>query len=206
MSRSRVILTDETAGCVVEAELDLDVGPHDLDEIESVWGPQRRDAARRLAREKGPDAVPQHWHWDWRRKGSLLRQPTYRCIGIRCQDELQGIVLIDADQYQARIEADRGKPLMYIEFLEVAPWNNSQLVEKRRYTPVGPRLIEAVIRHSEAEGYHGRVGLHSLPQSERFYDRCGMTKLDRDPRKENLVYYEMTREQASAFLKKGGRP
>jgi len=206
VSRLKVMLTDEATGQLVDAELDLDVGPHDLDELEKVWGPQRREAARRIAREKGSHGVPQHWHWDWRGKGSLLRHPTYRCIGIRCQGELQGIALVDADQHQARIEADRGKPLLYIEFLEVAPWNNSQLVDRRRYTPVGPRLMEAVIRYSEAEGYHGRIGLHALPQSERFYDRCGMTRMDRDAKKENLVYYEMTREQASDFLTKGKRP
>lgn len=206
MNGPKLMLTDESTGRVVEAELDLDVGPHDLEEVEKVWGPQRRDAARRLARDKGRTAVPEHWHWDWRSKGTLLRFPTYRCIGIRCQDELQGIALIDADQYQAKIPPDRGKPLMYIEFLEVAPWNNSKLVDKRRFTPVGPRLVEAVIRFSEAEGFHGRIGLHSLPQSETFYDRCGMTKLDPDPKKENLHYYEMTRDQASDFLKKGGRP
>jgi hypothetical protein len=177
-----------------------------LDELEKVWGPQRREAARRLARERGRSAVPEHWHWDWRSKGALLRYPTYRCLGIRCGGEFQGVALVDADQYQSKIPPDLGKPLMYIEFLEVTPWNNSPLVDKRRYTPVGPRLVEAVIRFSDTEGYHRRIGLHSLSQSEIFYDRCGMTKLGLDTKKENLRYYEMTREQARVFLKKGGRP
>jgi hypothetical protein len=206
MSRVPVLLMDGASGGNVEAELDMDLGPHDLDEVEESWGPQRREGARRLVRAKGSAAVPQHWHWDWRRKGPLLRHPTYRCLGIRCQSQMQGIVLVDADQYRARLEPDRGKPLMYIEFVEVAPWNNSQFVAQRRFLPVGPRLIEAVIRLSDAEGYHGRTGLHALPQSEMFYDRCGMTRLELDLKKENLRYYEMTREQAHVFLSQGGRP
>lgn len=201
MKALSVLLTEEETGKPVKAELHFDLGPHDLDEIEEAWGPTRREAARRVAKEKGIEAVPQHWHWDWRRKGSLLRFPTFRCLGIRIKDEVQGIVLIDADRYRARLEPDKSKPLMYIEFLEAAPWNNCQFVTKRRYSPIGARLMEAVIRFSEDEGYHGRVGLHSLRQSEAFYERCGMTKMEVDTQKEDLRYYEMSREQAKAFLK-----
>lgn len=206
MSRPTVLLMEESTGEVVNAELDMDIGPHDLEVLESIWGPLRREAARRLAKEHGPESVPQHWQWDWRRKGPLLRYPTFRCMAIRYEEELHGIVLVDADRYVSQIEPDKSKPLMYVEFLEVAPWNISFGGMKRRFTPVGPRLMEAVIRFSQDEGYHGRVGLHSLPQSEQFYERCGMTKLKHDPKKENLRYYEMTRQQAMAFLNRGERP
>lgn len=206
MTRTRVLLTEGATGEVVEAELHFDLGPHDLDQLEVVWGPQRREAARRLAREKGAASVPQHWLWDWRKKGPLLRFPTFRCLGIRCRGELQGVAMLDADRHQATLPPDKGKPMMYIEFIEVAPWNSPFFVSQRRFTPVGPRLMEATIRLSELEGFHGRIGLHSLPQSEEFYRRCGMTMLELDPDKENLRYCEMNREQAKAFLEKGGRP
>lgn len=200
MNPIRVLLIEEATGQNVEGELDFDLGPHDLSEIEAIWGPLRREAARRIAREQGNAAVPQHWHWDWRSKGSLLKYPTYRCLGIRCRNEVQGIVMVDADQHRTTLKPDAGKPLMYIEFIEVAPWNSPLFVKQRRFTPVGPRLMEAAIRLSESEGYHGRIGLHSLPQSEEFYRRCKMTALELDVSKENLRYFEMTREQAKAFL------
>jgi hypothetical protein len=206
VNRIRLLLTEEATGAAVEAELDFDLGPHDLSEVEEIWGPLRREAARRIAREQGPTAVPQHWHWDWRSKGSLLRHPTFRCLGIRCRNEMQGIVMVDADRHRTKLAPDAGKPLMYVEFVEIAPWNSPLFVKQRRFTPVGPRLIEATIRLSDSEGYHGRIGLHSLPQSEVFYERCGMTAMENDASKENLRYYEMTREQAKAFLEKGERP
>ena len=55
--------------------------------------------------------------------------------------------------------------------------------------------------------FHGRIGLHSLPQANDFYaNTCGMTDLgaDRDYNG-GLRYFEMTPEQAQAFIAKGER-
>ncbi len=204
MTRRAVLLTDETTGCLVEAELDLELGPRDLELIEASCGPLRREAAQRLSQGRAPGAVPEHWHWDWRRKGFLLQVPTYRCLGIRYGTRYQGIAIIAECGHKTRLEP-LDEPLIYIEFIEVAPWNNAQLVAKRRYKPVGPRLLEAVIRLSRDEGYGGRIGLHSLPQSEGFYDRCGLTRLSADAKEEGLRYFEMTVEQAEAFLRRGAQ-
>jgi hypothetical protein len=69
---------------------------------------------------------------------------------------------------------------------------------------VGSRLVEVAIRRSMAEEFRGRVGLHSLPTSERFYLKtCGMTPVGRDPAKQNLLCCEFTPEQAEAFLTRG---
>lgn len=59
----------------------------------------------------------------------------------------------------------------------------------------------AAIAFSEQEGFKGRIGLHSLPQAENFYrDRCGMIDLGPDATYQNLRYFEMTPDQAKAFL------
>ena len=51
-------------------------------------------------------------------------------------------------------------------------------------------------------GFDGRVGLHSLPQSESFYRRCGMTEFWRDPEYQYLLYFEMPQSQSTNLLAK----
>ena len=49
-----------------------------------------------------------------------------------------------------------------------------------------------------------RIGLHSLPQANGFYaNTCGMTDLGADLDHRGLRYFEMTPEQAQAFIAKG---
>jgi hypothetical protein len=56
------------------------------------------------------------------------------------------------------------------------------------------------VRKSVEEGFKGRLGLHSLPNSERFYlEACRLTAVGRDP-KQNLLWLEFTPEQAERFL------
>lgn len=71
-----------------------------------------------------------------------------------------------------------------------------------RYGLIGSIFVATAVQLSLSEGFKGRIGLHSLPQAEKFYgERCRMTDLGRDAKKENLRYYEMTAEQASDFLR-----
>ncbi len=98
-----------------------------------------------------------------------------------------------------------GKTLLYIDYLESAPWNVRPFTQEPRFGAVGARLVWAAVELSLAEGFEGRVGLHSLPQAESFYEGfCGMTKLGEDPDYESLNYFEFSREGALAFLARGG--
>ena len=66
---------------------------------------------------------------------------------------------------------------------------------------MGKRLIEAAIRFSLMEEFGGRIGLHSLPQSEQFYEKvCGMTRGEIDLRYEGLRWFELTEMNAKKFL------
>jgi hypothetical protein len=66
---------------------------------------------------------------------------------------------------------------------------------------VGSVLLAAAIQLSIDEEFLGRLGLHSLPQADDWYRKCRMTDLGPDPsEKQNLRYFEMTPEQAQAFL------
>ena len=62
--------------------------------------------------------------------------------------------------------------------------------------------MTAAITISLGEGFKGRIGLHSLPQADRFYrETCGMSDLGPDANYTgNLRYFEMTPDQASRFI------
>lgn len=107
-------------------------------------------------------------------------------------------------QWRAHLGEAHGKPLVYIDFLEVAPWNWTvpETGQNQRYALVGTRLFERAVQQSEAEGFGGTVGLHALPHSESFYcGACGMTPLGRDETFESLMYFELSRENAVTILK-----
>jgi GNAT superfamily N-acetyltransferase len=129
-------------------------------------------------------------------------------FSIVCQGVTQGMMIVDTVMKRCRIDSQKGKDLVYVEYLENAPWNRKELLfDPPRYRGVGTVLIGAAIELSKSEGFKGRIGLHSLPQSNGFYaNRCGMTDLRADADYQDLRYFEMTPEQAEAFIRKGSHP
>jgi hypothetical protein len=120
---------------------------------------------------------------------------------------MQGLMMVKTAGSVARLPPDTGKPLVYVDYVEVAPWNLRALTDTPRFGAIGVRLFEAAVRVSTGEGFHGRVGLHSLPQAEAFYrDTCLMSSLGVDASYQNLPYYELTRDRATQFLSGGGQP
>ena len=185
----------------VDAELHMDVSASVLAATETEWGPIRRDLTRNLVNSGHPQAeIPRHWHWDWSVKGQNLALLAYRCFGIKCEGKMQGLLMLTVAGRGATLAPDIGKPIVYVDYLESAPWNVVPLVTRPRFSGIGMVLIRAAVQLSVDEGFHGRVGLHALPQSESFYrDKCGMQACGADPHYQNLPYYEMTREQADKF-------
>ncbi len=77
--------------------------------------------------------------------------------------------------------------------VSTAPRNSPSLVEIPRFGLVGRVLIATAVQISMEEGFRGRIGRHALPQAETFYaQKCGMTDMGNDERKEDLRYFEMT--------------
>jgi hypothetical protein len=202
MSTTPVQIVDQQTKALVDATLDTEIAPARLIDIEAVWGPVRITAIQqRIASGLPPSQIPQHWHWDWAAKSANLQFLAYRCLGIECQGQMQGLMTVKTAGCAARLPPEVGQPLVYVDFIEVAPWNCRDLTDTPRFGGTGIRLIEAAIRLSRDEGFHGRGGLHSLPQSEAFYrDACRMVGLGADASYQNLPYYEFTREKAAEFL------
>ncbi|WFU26773.1 GNAT family N-acetyltransferase [Bradyrhizobium sp. CB1717] len=148
------------------------------------------------------DQWPQSWHWDWSKKTARVQGLlAFRGFSIVAQGKTQGLAQVDLTK-AAREANQRGKPLVYLEYLEVAPWNRPDLGNAPRLRGVGTALITAAVALSEDEGFKGRLGLHSLPQADNFYRKIGMTDLGQDAAYQNLRYFEMTSEQARAFFEK----
>ena len=190
----------------VEGELFDEVTIEHFLETQREWRPVVVEAARRLLKAGARrEDIPRHWHWDWSTKESDLRVLAFTFFGITCAGKLQGLMKLDTIGRACRLAQQKGKPLVYVDYLEAAPWNIKALAgalgERPKFGAVGTRLIESAVRKSLEEGFKGRVALHSLSTSERFYlDVCGMTALGRDSAKENLLWCEFTPEQAEKFI------
>ena len=204
---SRVHLFNVERGGSEEAEQWDALTEQQLADWEGEWVPELFKAVQRL-RRLGVDRRhwPQSRHWDWRKKiealQGMLAHPGFSVV---CDGMTQGMMIVDTTTKRCRINSQKGRHLVYVEFVENAPWNRPELFDPPRYRGVGSVLIRAAIALSEELEFHGRIGLHSLPQANDFYaNTCGMTDLGADPGYENLRYFEMTPERAWAFVAKGG--
>lgn len=206
---STAFLLDVATGQAVSAELWDAITEQQLVHWEDEWAPAQREAVERMKAagiERG--LLPQSRHWDWRRKADAfsgsLANPSF-CV--MCDGMTQGMMILDT-LHRARIATQAGKELIYIEYLENAPWNRKHFASDRPlFAGVGSLLMRAAVEFSREEGFKGRLGLHSLPQSNAWYgNKCGMTDLGADPSYQNLRYFEMTPEQADAFIAKGHEP
>jgi hypothetical protein len=194
---------------LVEAELFDEVTVEHFLETQKEWRPVVLASAKQLAKSGAPgQIVPRHFHWDWSSKEAELQVLAFSFFGITCKRKLQGLMKLDLTGRAGRLPAQKGKPVVYVDYLETAPWNIKALMQalgsSPQYSVVGTRLIEAAVQKSIDEGFKGRVALHSLSGSERFYlEVCGMTEVHRDPAKQNLLWCEFTPEQAEKFLAGG---
>lgn len=181
---------------LVDAEIVDELSKDELLATHLDWAPERLEALKKLRDAKKP--WPEHWHWDWSKKAGLLDFMAYRCMGIECEGRMQGLMMASTIAGASRV-GPTGKAVLYIEYIESAPWNVKDLVGDPKFSGVGIALLEAAIELSEDEGFGGRIGLHSLPQSEPFY-RKYMTDLGPDSSHQGLHYFEMSVEQIRLFL------
>ncbi|NCC62346.1 MAG: GNAT family N-acetyltransferase [Verrucomicrobiae bacterium] len=189
-----------------EAELWNSITEKQLADWEAEWVPELLNAVQRLHRAGVPrQHWPQNRHWDWRRKSEAFQgMLAYPCFSIVCGGLTQGMMIVDTTMKRCRIGSQNGKNLVYIEYVENAPWNRRELYNPPRYRGVGSILVRAAIEISHEYGFKGRIGLHSLPQANSFYaNKCGMTDLGADDSYQGLRYFEMTPELADAFVEKG---
>lgn len=205
---SPIVLLNTERGEPEAAELWDAITDAQLADWEAEWVPETFKAVQKLHR-RGVERHqwPQSRHWDWRAKVAELKGLLgAQGFSIMCAGMTQGMMTLDMGSKRCLLESQRGQHLIYVDYVENAPWNRKDLVNTEpRYCGVGSIFIRTAIEVSRLEGFKGRIGLHSLPQSESFYrNKCGMTDLGKDSNYQDLRYFEMTPEQALIFVMKGG--
>jgi hypothetical protein len=206
MSRRPVEIIDCGTRQPVAAWLHDEVGALDLLDAEIVWMPERLKAVARMLRAGVAETqLPQHRHWNWWDKAYELKMLATGGFGIQCDGLWQGLMMTTTVGHLARLPEQLGKPLVYLKYLESAPWNVKAFSPAPKYGAIGTRLLEAAVRVSIGEGFAGRVGLHALPNpaTEKFYQRRGLIGLGPDAHMEDLPYYEFAAAASNDFLKEG---
>lgn len=191
--RSIVWLTDIASGESREATLCEGIDERHLKDVEEIWNPALRVLLRWSGRQE------QSSHWNWRAKlRSFRRRQRMRSLAVECEGITQGLMIVDLSR-RCRLGSQSGEPMVYVDYVEVAPWNRDVWKPHRMFGSVGTALFRAAVQLSLDSGYQGRIGLHSLPQADNFYRRLGMTDLGSDDDYDKLRYFELTPIQAIRF-------
>lgn len=207
MEKSVAFLKNQS-GEAIEAELWDDITPEHVEMWRRTWVPLIERAKKRLEEQDTPkEKWPQDLHWKWDEKTDWSRgYLALRRFAITCEGGLQGLMLVNLTRLTGRLPGQEGKDLAYIEFVSTAPWNRPELTDTPIFRGVGLNMVRVAVELSDAEGFRGRIGLHSLRQSAPFYrGACGMTDTGADADYYNLVYFEMTEAQAAEFRAEKGK-
>ena len=139
--------------------------------------PELRSAMNRLRRAGVEDSqLQESSHWNWRTKVEAIQgMLAGSSFSIVCNDLTQGMMTVDTVSKRSRIDIQRNQHLVYVEYVENAPWNRWELSDHPRYRAVGSILFRTAISLSKELEFHGQIGLHSLPQANKFYaNSCGI--------------------------------
>jgi len=196
-----VVLFNRTTCTFESAEVFQELDEKNLDDFERLWRPAlqtRRNEFASWAEAAAASAQDSHWNWvEQAKKANASLQ--YETFAIECCGETQGLMLVDVTKF-ARVDGQRGRELVYIERIATAPWNRPKFVQTPLFKGVGRVLLGTAISLSVGLGFKGRIGLHSLPQSESWYrDEAGFTDGGYEQAK-MMQYFEMNEAQAAAFI------
>lgn len=164
---------------IVQATL-LCLAQKHLDDFDNLWLEQLR-----LYRQSD-----KYWDWVLKKRISLSNE-NYESYAIEYEGRTQGLMWIETQWHRSQVEV--GQRIVYVEALATAPWNRLTIQMPPFLKGVGTLLLNFARRKSSELGYEGRIGLHSLPEAQRFYDSRKMMNFGPDPDKEDLIYFEYGR-------------
>lgn len=172
----------------VTAKLRWTISEESLLQHETIWRPFILKHMTAWCRKR---ALTTHWPvsigWDWRRLvGFYLKQQKAEVYSIVCRGLTQGMILLLRDYVS---KAATGN-VVYVSYLESAPWNVKSIAGSKRFTGTGTILLIAAAKRSEELGCGGRIGLHAEEPAIPFYEALGLKPFDADIHAEGLVYME----------------
>ena len=127
----------------------------------------------------------------------------HRFLSIVCDGKTQALMRLDIATRSAALSGQQGLNLVFVDYLQTAPWNWAYpQCDPPLYEQLGTNLIVAAVEISIAEGFKGRLGLESLPQSDGFYRKLGMHDLGPLIPPHHLRYFEFSSEAAKKFLER----
>ena len=186
-----------------------------LDFMETQWAPairrQKDLALLQFFQLPAADQTPEKWrdiqgtlevqdhHWEWRTKCSIAPGTNRRVLSLLNGNEVEAAMLLLSGKTSC--DPSASLPILYVDYLAVAPWNRKTFQNPQRFRHLGTVMIGAAVEFSRALGFDGRCGLHSLPQSEGFYRRIGMRDFGLDAAYLSLRYFEFDAAGAANFRK-----
>lgn len=138
-------------------------------------------------------------HWNWRDKIGKATKEALASFFVSHGNSVEAIMECRLLHF-SREPSQANQPAVYVNHVAVAPWNRNQIQNPRSIAKLGDLMIATAVSLSIDEGFSGRIGLHSIPQAEGFYQNCGMSDLGPDNNYEGLRYFEFTSSQAAAFI------
>jgi hypothetical protein len=139
-------------------------------------------------------------HWDWRQKNAVAAGSNGSIFSLLNGTEVEAAMVLQFGKTSR--EPGTLLPIVYVDFLAVAPWNRKQIQDPQRFKHLGTVMLGHAVAISISAGLDGRCGLHSLPQSEGFYRQFGMTDYGADGEYDSLTYFEFSAANAQSFVEK----
>lgn len=139
-------------------------------------------------------------HWKWRAKCAVAPGMNRQIFSLLNASNVEAAMLL---LFGKQSQDGPPRPIVYVDYVAVAPWNRREVQSPQRFRHFGTVMLGAAVARSTSMGFDGRCGLHSLPQSEGFYRRIGMTDFGIDPAYLSLRYFEFTNASARKFIEKG---
>jgi hypothetical protein len=162
VSVKQVHLIDGTTGDFVAATLHENLKARNLELIERVWSEHRARLMADLLRHGVSESKwPQSLHWNWTAKAGDLGLLAVNGTGVEIHGEWHALMMTKTVPDVARHPGDRGMPIVYVDYVESAPWN----WHIPALTPLRPRFKGAPERCSFAKPSYRVVARVSMAAS-----------------------------------------
>jgi hypothetical protein len=137
--------------------------------------------------------------WPWEAEiAASIQQPGRLALAIS-GESLEALMSLSVRPAREQI-----MDVLYVEYVQAAPWNERSAGVARRFARLGALLMAVAAQLSQEEGLQGRIALHSKREVEGFYNGLRLRSYGPDPQEDNFVYFEGNEQWANEFLRRGG--